>query len=291
MRTFPDIPCLENPQSGTAARGFHVSVAVLQLRVFKLAKSWPTLNLLIGIIGRTMGALGNLCFILAIIVFIFAVMGKELFGINYTTEHFPVEPRWNFIDFLHSFMIVFRVLCGEWIESMWDCIHCSSLVCVPFFLLTMIIGNLVVLNLFLALLLSSFGAESLQKNNDDTEPNKLQEAVDRITKFIAFVRSHLLICFYFRLRRDASDVEYSPAFAKVGFDGKIRFDSGPLDGGHHPDTANGHCAVSGLPVVDSQPQLISKNCLQHSTPSGHYLILCQLGSLLELVHDLSRTRH
>jgi len=54
----------------------------------------------------------------------------------------------------------------QWIESMWDCLHCSSLVCVPFFLLTMIIGNLVVLNLFLALLLSSFGAESLQTSQD-----------------------------------------------------------------------------------------------------------------------------
>jgi len=61
--------------------------------VFKLAKSWPTLNLLIGIIGRTMGALGNLCFILAIIVFIFAVMGKELFGANYTTEYFQLHHR------------------------------------------------------------------------------------------------------------------------------------------------------------------------------------------------------
>jgi Ion transport protein len=123
----------------------NADVCLLQLRVFKLAKSWPTLNLLIGIIGRTMGALGNLCFVLAIIVFIFAVMGKELFGANYKSpDYFPEEPRWNFTDFLHSFMIVFRVLCGEWIESMWDCIHCSSLVCVPFFLLTMIIGNLVV---------------------------------------------------------------------------------------------------------------------------------------------------
>jgi hypothetical protein len=46
--------------------------------VFKLAKSWPTLNLLIGIIGHTLGALGNLCFVLAIIVFIFAVMGMQV---------------------------------------------------------------------------------------------------------------------------------------------------------------------------------------------------------------------
>jgi len=215
-----------------------------------------------------MGALGNLCFILAIIVFIFAVMGKELFGINYTLEHFPQEPRWNFTDFLHSFMIVFRVLCGEWIESMWDCIHCSSLVCVPFFLLTMIIGNLVVLNLFLALLLSSFGAESLQTGQDDAEPNKLQEAVDRIAKFIHFVRSHLLVCFYFRLRRDASDVDYAPAFAKVGFDGKIRFDSGRLGSKRPPDTSNGHCASSNLAAAVSEIQLVSDNCNQHMTLSG-----------------------
>jgi len=62
--------------------------------VFKLAKSWPTLNLLIGIIGRTMGALGNLCVVLAIIVFIFAVMGMQLYGGNYTEQYFPAVLRW-----------------------------------------------------------------------------------------------------------------------------------------------------------------------------------------------------
>lgn len=58
----------------------------LQLRVFKLAKSWPTLNLLISIMGKTVGALGNLTFVLCIIIFIFAVMGMQLFGKNYTGE-------------------------------------------------------------------------------------------------------------------------------------------------------------------------------------------------------------
>lgn len=164
--------------------------------MFKLAKSWPTLNLLIGIIGRTLGALGNLCFVLAIIIFIFAVMGMQLFGKEYNETNFPEGvPRWNFTDFLHSFMIVFRVLCGEWIESMWDCMHCFNKVCIPFFLLTMIIGNLVVLNLFLALLLSSFGAESLQQSQDEGgEPNKLQEAVDRINRFVLFIKSHIMFC-------------------------------------------------------------------------------------------------
>ena len=54
-----------------------------QLRVFKLAKSWPTLNLLISIMGKTVGALGNLTFVLCIIIFIFAVMGMQLFGKSY----------------------------------------------------------------------------------------------------------------------------------------------------------------------------------------------------------------
>jgi len=55
-------------------------------------------------------------------------------------------PRWNFTDFLHSFMIVFRVLCGEWIESMWDCLLVGEPTCIPFFLATVVIGNLVVRN-------------------------------------------------------------------------------------------------------------------------------------------------
>lgn len=57
---------------------------LFQLRVFKLAKSWPTLNLLISIMGKAVGDLGNLTFVLAIIIFIFAVMGMQLFGKDYT---------------------------------------------------------------------------------------------------------------------------------------------------------------------------------------------------------------
>lgn len=37
--------------------------------------------------GRTMGALGNLTFVLCIIIFIFAVMGMQLFGKNYVGKY------------------------------------------------------------------------------------------------------------------------------------------------------------------------------------------------------------
>ncbi|XP_052752162.1 sodium channel protein para isoform X22 [Galleria mellonella] len=180
---------LEGVQGLSVLRSFRL------LRVFKLAKSWPTLNLLISIMGRTMGALGNLTFVLCIIIFIFAVMGMQLFGKNYVdyVDRFPGGdlPRWNFTDFMHSFMIVFRVLCGEWIESMWDCMLVGDVSCIPFFLATVVIGNLVVLNLFLALLLSNFGSSSLSTPTADQDTNKIAEAFNRISRFIDWIKRNV----------------------------------------------------------------------------------------------------
>lgn len=120
------------------------------MRVFKLAKSWPTLNMLIKIIGNSVGALGNLTLVLAIIVFIFAVVGMQLFGKNYKECVCKIAsdcelPRWHMHDFFHSFLIIFRILCGEWIETMWDCMEVAGQpMCLIVFMMVMVIGNLVV---------------------------------------------------------------------------------------------------------------------------------------------------
>ncbi|KAG5283253.1 hypothetical protein AALO_G00040070 [Alosa alosa] len=173
------------------------------LRIFKLAKSWPTLNMLIKIIGNSVGALGNLTLVLAIIVFIFAVVGMQLFGSSYEQNSCKITekcqddcskdcllPRWHMHDFPHSFLVVFRVLCGEWIETMWDCmeVHEGQAMCLTVFMMVMVIGNLVVLNLFLALLLSSFSADNLTAIEDDNETNNIQIAMARIHRGIAWVK-------------------------------------------------------------------------------------------------------
>uniref|UniRef100_A0A3B4H546 Sodium channel protein n=1 Tax=Pundamilia nyererei TaxID=303518 RepID=A0A3B4H546_9CICH len=169
------------------------------LRVFKLAKSWPTLNMLIKIIGNSVGALGNLTLVLAIIVFIFAVVGMQLFGKSYKDCVCKIAescelPRWHMHDFFHSFLIVFRVLCGEWIETMWDCMEVAGqTMCLTVFMMVMVIGNLVVLNLFLALLLSSFSADNLAATDDDGEPNNLQLAVARIKLGIAWFKANMRV--------------------------------------------------------------------------------------------------
>uniref|UniRef100_A0A3B4F8G9 Sodium channel protein n=1 Tax=Pundamilia nyererei TaxID=303518 RepID=A0A3B4F8G9_9CICH len=183
--------CLENLKNMSVLRSFRL------LRVFKLAKSWPTLNKLIKIIGNSVGALGNLTLVLAIIVFIFAVVGMQLFGKKYKDCVCKISedctlPRWHMNDFFHSFLIVFRVLCGEWIETMWDCMEVAGIPkCLTLYMMVMFIGNLVVLNLFLALLLSSFSADNLAKQEDDPESNNMQIAMARIHKGIAFTKSVL----------------------------------------------------------------------------------------------------
>ncbi|CAL8303807.1 unnamed protein product [Lota lota] len=182
---------LANVQGLSVLRSFRL------LRVFKLAKSWPTLSMLIKIIGNSVGALGNLTLVLAIIVFIFAVVGMQLFGKSYKECVCKISadcvlPRWHMHDFFHSFLIVFRILCGEWIETMWDCMEVAGTgMCLIVFMMVMVIGNLVVLNLFLALLLSSFSGDNLSTGDEDGELNNLQIAINRISGGVAWIKTVL----------------------------------------------------------------------------------------------------
>ncbi|XP_074797061.1 sodium channel protein type 4 subunit alpha [Natator depressus] len=198
---------LANVQGLSVLRSFRL------LRVFKLAKSWPTLNMLIKIIGNSVGALGNLTLVLAIIVFIFAVVGMQLFGKSYKEYVCKISldctlPRWHMYDFFHAFLIIFRILCGEWIETMWDCMEVAGQpMCLIVFLMVMVIGNLVVLNLFLALLLSSFSADSLAASDDDGELNNLQIAIGRITRAIDFVKRTVLTLLHLQWKEKREPAE------------------------------------------------------------------------------------
>uniref|UniRef100_A0A8C3FWK3 Sodium channel protein n=1 Tax=Chrysemys picta bellii TaxID=8478 RepID=A0A8C3FWK3_CHRPI len=198
---------LANVQGLSVLRSFRL------LRVFKLAKSWPTLSMLIKIIGNSVGALGNLTLVLAIIVFIFAVVGMQLFGKSYKECVCKISldctlPRWHMHDFFHAFLIIFRILCGEWIETMWDCMQVAGQpMCLIVFLMVMVIGNLVVLNLFLALLLSSFSADSLAASDDDGEMNNLQIAIGRITRAIDFVKRTVLMLLHLRWKEKREPAE------------------------------------------------------------------------------------
>ncbi|KAG5893248.1 hypothetical protein JTB14_013408 [Gonioctena quinquepunctata] len=171
--------------------GLSVLRGLRLLRVLKLAQSWITMKVLLSIIISTIGALGNLTFVLVIVIYIFAVIGMQLFAKDYTEEKFFPDPipRWNFTDFFHSFMMIFRILCGEWIEPLWDCMRAEKTegpgTCLAVFLPTLVMGNFMVLNLFLALLLNSFNSEELKTRKEEVgDESKLAQSFQRIRDLV-----------------------------------------------------------------------------------------------------------
>ena len=81
------------------------------------------------------------------------------------------------------------------------------MVCIPVFLAVQIIGNLVVLNLFLALLLSSFSADNLA-NDDDAEPNSIQLSQERMKRLGAWLKRKLKS---YKSNKSANDLDNTPA--------------------------------------------------------------------------------
>lgn len=100
---------------------------------------------LLSTIGQSMGALGNITVILGIIIYIFAVVGMQLFQTYYTEAIFGKNiPRYNFNNFGNSFMMIFRILCGKWIEPQWDLLRATSAASLIFIFLVFVIGRWVV---------------------------------------------------------------------------------------------------------------------------------------------------
>ncbi|XP_045714738.1 sodium channel protein type 7 subunit alpha isoform X2 [Phyllostomus hastatus] len=167
------------------------------LRIFKLGKYWLTFKILMLTLNNSLVALKDLILLLFTFVFFSAVVGTKLFGFSYQKCVCNLDedcqlPRWHMIDFFHSFLNVFRILCGEWIETLWDCFNVAGqFSCIPFYMMVILIGNLLILYLFLALVtsFSSYSATTIEEND---EAKNLQRAMARIKKGIHYVLSKIL---------------------------------------------------------------------------------------------------
>uniref|UniRef100_G1QTL3 Sodium channel protein type 7 subunit alpha n=1 Tax=Nomascus leucogenys TaxID=61853 RepID=G1QTL3_NOMLE len=167
------------------------------LRIFKLGKYWPTFQILMWSLSNSWVALKDLVLLLFTFIFFSAAFGMKLFGQNYEEFVCHIDkdcqlPRWHMHDFFHSFLNVFRILCGEWVETLWDCMEVAGQSwCIPFYLMVILIGNLLVLYLFLALV-SSFSSCKDVTAEENNEAKNLQLAVARIKKGINYVLLKIL---------------------------------------------------------------------------------------------------
>lgn len=126
------------------------------LRVVKLIRGWTSLQQFLLQVFKTVMELGNFLLIVLITIFIFALLGMQLFGGKFD---FPDEgvPRHNFDTLIWSIVTVFQILTGEdWNAVMYDGVRATNSLATLYFILLLVVGNFIVVNLFVAILLSSF---------------------------------------------------------------------------------------------------------------------------------------
>ena len=94
----------------------------------------------------------------------------------------PYRPRHNFDNIYWSIITIFQVLTGEnWNEVMYDGMFATSDALSLYFLLLFSLGNYIILNLFLAILLDNFGGNDDDEEDED-EGGKAEDSDDSKTQ-------------------------------------------------------------------------------------------------------------
>jgi len=168
---------------GGAGGGISALRTFRLFRVFKLAASWPSLKNLLTTILKTVKDIGNFGVLLLLFIYIFALVGMQFFanqlcyeadtgrvapvvGSGSCPDQFE-RPRANFDHLTNAIATVFMVLTGEnWNAVMYDTWRSIGGGAVVYFILLVVIGNFIVLNLFLAILLGNF--EGIDLSGDVT---------------------------------------------------------------------------------------------------------------------------
>eukprot|EP01062_Namystynia_karyoxenos_P079240 TRINITY_DN8319_c1_g3_i1.p1 TRINITY_DN8319_c1_g3~~TRINITY_DN8319_c1_g3_i1.p1 ORF type:complete len:2368 (+),score=863.33 TRINITY_DN8319_c1_g3_i1:64-7104(+) len=182
----------------SAFRAFRV------LRVLKLARQVPLLQRWIGILISSMKAAAILTALLGLVIFIVALLGMQLFGgefcfmdedwnpdargvtaaMRQKGRHCGGVPRSNYDSVWSAFITTFQILTGEdWNIVMYTGMRTTGdWVCI-YFCLYYVLGNYMMLNLFIAVLLNNrdlkdSGSQITQRSNDSLpEADELESPV------------------------------------------------------------------------------------------------------------------
>ena len=145
------------------APAFTVLRAFRLLRVFRLLKSWTSLQKLLNALMTSLAQLFYLIILISLLLFIFALLGMQLFGAQYTPERGFVNgpPRANFDSIGNAMITVVVVALSEnwnvvWMETKRAVGGWSALYFVP---LTFI-ANYIMINLVVATLIATFDAQA-----------------------------------------------------------------------------------------------------------------------------------
>ncbi|XP_055943194.1 sodium channel protein type 1 subunit alpha-like [Argiope bruennichi] len=132
------------------------------LNLLKFQKAWFPLQRISTVIVNSLGRIVRLIIVVFLLIFVFAIIGNRVLGPLYP---YTTTLRWSFRTFEESLFMVLWIFTGEWINSLWNCMHESSnsVLCPIIFITYYLIGNLVIISVFAALLLRSFSDLGIQR--------------------------------------------------------------------------------------------------------------------------------
>jgi len=147
--------------------GLSVMRCIRLLRAFKVTKYWKAMGGLVKSLVDSIASIVALLVLLVLFIFIFALLGMQLFGGKFG----PEASRATFDDFFQACFTVFQILTGEdWNVVMYDGIQAYGGISglgsafMFYFLILFIMGNFILLNVFLAI-----AVDNLSVGDDEEE--------------------------------------------------------------------------------------------------------------------------
>lgn len=173
------------------SQAFQALRALRLLRVIKLARSWTKLQDILAKTVKSLKDISNFSVLLGLFMYIYALLGMELFANNvrYTLDDEVIDnvveyvaedkimiaPRMSFDDISKALTTIFCEIMGEdWNVYMYTYVRpqkgAMRYLVMGYFLSIMVIGNIMLLSLFTAILLQNF--EDSDDDDDGEEKEK-----------------------------------------------------------------------------------------------------------------------
>nr|XP_043882709.1 calcium channel, voltage-dependent, N type, alpha 1B subunit, a isoform X4 [Solea senegalensis] len=163
-------------------------------RLIKLLRKGNTIRILLWTFVQSFKALPYVCLLIAMLFFIYAIIGMQVFGnikLNtQDTEDPAIDEHNNFRTFLQALMLLFRSATGEaWQEIMLSCLshqecdersgsrerECGSDFAYFYFVSFIFLCSFLMLNLFVAVIMDNF--EYLTRDSSILGPHHLDEFI------------------------------------------------------------------------------------------------------------------
>ena len=121
--------------------------------------------MLLDSVEHTFKAISNFTILLTLFIYVYSLLGMQFFAgkLRFRSQGGDPDingsfvPRANFDSMLWSFVTIFQVLVGDgWNTVMYDCYRSIGWTSIFYFISLVLFGNIIMLNLFLAILLGNF---------------------------------------------------------------------------------------------------------------------------------------